>query len=168
MEHHGTGSVVRGKRGRMRPLALVAVGMILALTVGAGTALADGQQHHSIAENTFTKWITEYPAMAGIVGGDVGEGTFAGEILQLTVTDTGLVIDAAYHFSGSRHSFTALVHVVQTGFVDGSAAAITGHVTTGWLRGNRVDGAYTQIPCAQGTCFQGTLDVLRGSRSDDS
>ena len=45
---------------------------------------------------------------------------------------------------------------------------ITGQVTEGWLKGNQVEGEYTQIACTQapdGTCFQGTLDILRGSKS---
>jgi len=154
----------QGKGLRMRAISVIAVGAILALTLGAGTALADGNRDHRNAENTFTKHITEYPAMAGVVGGDVGAGTYTGEILNLAVTGTGLEIDAAYHFSGSIHSFTAMVHVVQTGFDNGSTAVITGRVSDGWLRGNSVMGEYTQIACSAGTCFQGTLDILRGSK----
>ncbi|MEI7742946.1 MAG: hypothetical protein WCK58_04240 [Chloroflexota bacterium] len=161
------GTTTRTKGRRMRAMALAAMGMLLVLSLGSGTALADGGRHHRNAQNTFTKWITAYPAMAGVVGGDVGGGTYAGEILSLTVTATGLEIDAAYHFNGSRHSFTALVHVAQTGFADGSTAVITGQVTQGWLRGNAVSGAYTQVSCTQGTCFTGTLDILRGTRADD-
>ena len=145
----------------------MASAMLLTLSLGAGSALADGGRDHRNAENTFTKWISTYPAMAGFVGGDVGNGAYAGEILNLQVTGTGLVIDATYHFMGSRHSFTALVHVVQTGFVDGSKAVITGQVTQGWLRGDPVRGEYTQVACGQapsGSCFQGTLDILRGDR----
>lgn len=163
--HARTTSWTRGHR--VRAGALLAGAMLLALSLGPGTVLADGGRDHRTAENTFTKWISSYPAMAGVVGGDVGHGTYAGEILSLTVTGTGLEIDAAYHFGGSRHGFTALVHVVQTGFTDGSTAVITGEVTDGWLRGNAVDGGYTQVSCAQGTCYEGTLDILRGSRSDD-
>ena len=82
------------------------------------------------------------------------------------------MIDAVYHFTGSRHSFTASVHVVQTGLVNGSTAVITGRVTEGWLKDNLVAGEYTQVVCEQapglfGTCFQGTLDILRGSKSGD-
>jgi len=144
--------------------ALITGVMLLTISLGAGTALAHGGRN---AENTFTKWIDVYPAMTGVVGGDVGPGTYSGEILTLTVTATGLVIDAAYHFNGSRHAFSALVHVVQSGFTDGSEAVITGRVTQGWLRGSPVDGRYTQIACEQapsGTCFQGALDILRGDR----
>jgi hypothetical protein len=152
------------ERGR-RAIALIAGTMLLTISLGGGTALADGRRAN--AENTFTKWIDVYPAMTGVVGGDVGAGTYSGEILSLTITTDGVVIDASYHFNGLRHAFTALVHVVQTGFTDGSEAVITGQVTQGWLRGSPVQGEYTQIACAQapsGSCFQGVLDVLRGDR----
>jgi len=68
------------------------------------------------------------------------------------------VIEALYHFTGSRHSFTALVHVEQTGL----KAVIIGVVTDGWLKGHKVEGQYTQITCTQssGGCFKGTLDVM--------
>jgi hypothetical protein len=156
-----TSTWIRGRRA----IALIVGTMLLTVSLGAGAALADSGR--STAENTFTKWIDVYPAMTGFVGGDVGAGTYSGEILALTVTATGLVIDASYHFSGSRHTFTALVHVEQTGFTNGSEAVISGQVTQGWLRGRPVQGEYTQIACEQapsGTCFQGTLDILRGDR----
>jgi len=164
MDTNRTGTATQGKGRRSRAISLIAAGTLLALTLGAGTALADGNQDHRNAENTFTKHITEYPAMAGVVGGDVGAGTYSGEILSLAVTGTGLEIDAAYHFSGSIHSFTAMVHVSQTGFDNGATAVITGQVTDGWLHGNVVQGEYTQIACSAGTCYQGTLDILRGSK----
>jgi hypothetical protein len=154
--------------GRVRALALIAGAALLAVSLGSGTALADGGRHHAVAENTFTKYLSAYPIMAGVVGGDVGTGTYAGEILKYTLgtATTPKVIEALYHFNGSKHSFTALVHVEQTGL----KAAITGVVTDGWLKGHPVEGRYTQISCTQapsGTCFQGTLDLLRGSNSGD-
>lgn len=159
-----------------RVLALTAAVMLLTLAAGSGAASADGGRDHRNAENTFTKWVTAVPGvppvirnMAGIVGGDVGNGTFVGEVLSVTVTGTTKVLDAAYHFNGSTHAFSASVHVVQTGLVNGSTAVITGWVTEGWLKDNQVAGEYTQVTCEQapgvfGTCFQGTLDILRGSK----
>jgi hypothetical protein len=153
-----------GTKGiRTRALALIAAVAILSLSLGAGTALADSHRDHGNAENTFTKYVSAYPIMAGVVGGDVGPGTYAGEILKRT-PGTTTVIEALYHFNGSRHSFTALVHVEQTGL----KAVIIGVVTDGWLKGNMVEGQYMQITCTQapnGTCFQGTLDIIRGSKS---
>jgi len=148
---------------RTRALALVAAVVLLALSLGSGVASADGGRHGD-AESTFTKYVSAYPIMAGTVGGDAGSGTFAGEILKYTVASATApkVIEALYHFNGSRHAFSALVHVEQTGL----KAVISGVVTDGWLKGNRVDGHYTQIACSQapnGICFQGALDIQRGS-----
>jgi hypothetical protein len=160
------GTVARFTRRGTRAAALTGAVVLLALSSGTGVASADAHRDHRAAENTFTKWITTFPAMAGVVGGDVGTGSFAGEILTYSPGNTPAdptVIEARYHFNGSRHSFSALVHVEQTGL----SAAVTGVVTEGWLRGNPVSGRYMQIDCAEspnGTCFRGTLDVLRGGR----
>jgi hypothetical protein len=142
-----------------RGLALTAALALVALALSAGVVSADSGRHHGGAHNTFTKYVAAYPIMAGIVGGDVGNGTYAGEILKYTPGST-TVIEALYHFDGSHHAFTALVHVEQTGL----KAVITGVVTDGWLKGHQVDGKYTQISCSQspdGTCFRGTLDIHR-------
>ncbi len=162
---------------RSRALVLATAACLLALALSPAVVSAAGGSDSRNAENTFTKWATtETPVppvlfdMAGIVGGDVGTGTFAGEVYSLNAGPTVLVIDAAYHFNGSRHSFTALVHVVQTGYAPGSKAVITGRVTEGWLKGNLVAAGYTVITCTQapnGTCFQGWLDILRGTKSGD-
>jgi hypothetical protein len=120
------------------------------LTIAGGSAAAE--------ENTFTKWITTSPNMAGVVGGDDGNGSYAGEILKYT-PGTTTVIEALYHFNGSIHAFSALVHVEQTGL----KAVISGVVTEGWMKGAAVQGEYTQIASKQspnGTAFQGTLDIL--------
>lgn len=143
---------------------------LLTLSLGAGVVSADDGRDHRNAENTFTKWIAGFPDMAGFVGGDVGDGTYSGTILSLVDTATTRTINAVYHFTGSTHAFTALVHVVANGRVIGSTAVVTGVVTDGWLAGNLVAGRYEQVACAEapnGTCFQGTLDILRGSRSGD-
>jgi hypothetical protein len=95
--------------------------------------------------------------MEGVVGGAVGEGSFAGEILKYT-PGTTTMIEALYHFSGSVHSFTALLHIEQTGL----KAVLVGMVTEGWLKGSRVEGEYTQIATEQspnGTAFRGTLSI---------
>jgi hypothetical protein len=158
---------------RTRALAVTATVALLAVSLGAGAVLADDGRDHRNAENTFTKWITgpgAPPALAnmgGVVGGDVGDGAFSGQVLTKTPTSTGAVIDAIYHFDGSRHSFTAAVHVVQTGV----NAVISGVVTDGWLKGNLVEAGYEQITCdhdgTTSTCFQGWLDILRGTKRGD-
>jgi hypothetical protein len=129
----------------------VAIVIAMALLT-AGGALAGAQ------ENTFTEWVTTAPAMAGVVGGACGNGTYVGEILKYTEGPT-TVIEALYHFNGSKHVFSALVHVEQTGL----KAVIKGVVTDGWLKGDPVEGEYTQISTKQspnGTAFQGTIDIL--------
>jgi hypothetical protein len=158
---------------RRRALAVIAAGVLVTLALSAGVVAADGRDHRN-AENTFTKWVTDGNAgtMAGIVGGDVGDGAYVGQILSFVVVGNTQTIDASYGFSGRRHSFTALVHVVQTGAVPGSTAVITGIVQEGWLKGNLVAGEYTQIACDKGvespqTCYEGTLDILRGTKPGD-
>ncbi len=173
-----TGATTRVKRIGTRALAVTAAVVLLALSLGVAAASASDGRDHRNAENTFTKWVTGSgePAvrfnMAGVVGGDVGAGAFAGEVLSRVPVGTTVTIDARYHFNGSTHSFSASVHVVQQGIVDGSTAVITGWVTDGWLKGNQVAGEYTQVTCEQapnvfGRCFQGTLDILRGSKPKD-
>jgi hypothetical protein len=115
----------------------------------------------SAQENTFTKWVTTAPAMAGVVGGACGNGSYAGEILKYTEGPT-TVIEALYHFNGSKHVFSALVHVEQTGM----KAVISGVVSEGWMKGNSVQGEFTQIASNQspnGTAFQGTLNIVESS-----
>ncbi len=109
-------------------------------------------------QNTFTKWVTKWPMMAGVVGGDGGEGSYAGEVLKYTEGPT-TVIEALYHFNGAEHPFSALVHVEQTGL----KAVINGVITEGWMKGNQVQGEYTQIKSKQspnGTAYQGTLNII--------
>lgn len=140
------------------------------LTVALGVGAASAGRSSSIAANTFTKWIAGYPNMAGIVGGDVGPGTYAGVILSRTGTGTvadPILITADYNFYGSRHSFTARVDIVEIG----TTATIDGVVTDGWLAGNLAEGEFSVISCAHGgvttTCFEGTLDILRGTKPEE-
>ena len=108
---------------------------------------------------TFTKWMVgEGPGMAGVVGGAVGEGTYAGKVLEMIEGHT-TVVEAIYEFNGSKRPFTALVHVEQTGL----EAVVTGVVTGGWGNGNLVKGQYTEIKCDHDgittDCWRGSLDI---------
>ena len=108
---------------------------------------------------TFTKWLVgEGPDMAGVVGGAVGEGTYAGKVLDMIEGPTAIV-EARYGFHGSDRDFTALVHVEQTGL----EAVITGVVTDGWGKGNLVTGQYSEIQCDHDgvttDCWRGTLNI---------
>lgn len=95
-------------------------------------------------------------------------GIASGLVLSLDLTDTGMTINASYHFEGADHSFTALVHVAKTGFTTGATAVITRLITEGWFSGHRVAGEFTLIACSQSVddCYAGTLDIFRGSTGD--
>lgn len=154
---------------RFRAIALTAALVLLTLTVEAGMASADGGRDSRNAENSYTKWINGYPNMSGFVGGDVGDGTFSGEVVTRVVTGNTVNIDAVYRFAGSTHSFTANVHVVQTGLTFGATSIITGRVTDGWLKDNQVQGHYLVVACGDapnGMCFTGAVDILRGTKHD--
>ena len=112
---------------------------------------------------TFTKWLVdEGPEMAGIVGGEGGEGPYVGKVLEMNPGPT-TVISAIYQFKGAMRPFSALVHVEQTGL----HAEISGVVTDGWGKGNPVKGEYTQIECEHDgvttDCWRGTLVIEEGA-----
>jgi hypothetical protein len=150
----------------------------------APSALADtgGVQGHTF-DVTFTKWVTSLPAnppsfagvsMAGIVGGDVGDGRYAGEVLSDDLSVPGVWLGhARYEIYGQKHSFIADLHIRENDTVNPATATITGVVTHGWLKGAPVTGEYTVMAVcpiatpgnAFGTlCFQGTLHVHRGPK----
>ena len=159
MRFFGRETTTRSRISRLA-LAVIVGGALLTLSLGAGVASADGGRDHRGADATFTKWVTDWPNMAGVVGGAVGEGSFVGKVLDYNPGPT-TVIAATYQFNGSKHSFSALVHVEQTGL----NALIIGVVTDGWRKGTLVTGQYTQITCDHGglttDCFQGSLDIGR-------
>jgi hypothetical protein len=128
-----------------------------------------GKKGNRDAKVTFTKWITDFPTppgplanMVGVVGGDVGDGVFTGEVLKMSTVNGVTEIVAIYHFNGPKHTFTALNHIVQTGL----KAVIIGVVTDGWLKGHAVEGEFTQVSCNNGitgACYEGTLEIERDS-----
>jgi hypothetical protein len=133
--------------------------MIVAFTVlpAAGptqTALADaGNLKANTFDVTFTKWVTSLPAhppsnagisMAGVVGGDVGEGLYAGKVLSDNLTVPGFwLAHARYEFYGNEHHFIASVHVKENDMTNPATAVITGVITHGWLKGAHLTGKYT-------------------------
>jgi hypothetical protein len=153
----------------LRVFVACALTVAFAALIAAGptqTAMADsgGVKGHTF-DVTFTKWVTNYPNMVGVVGGAVGSGAYAGEIL--TYVDDGVVtkIEALYHMNGSRHSFTADVHVIESDST--GMASITGRVTKGWLQGSPVTGEFRTLATCQGNpsgpCYQGALHIQRPS-----
>jgi hypothetical protein len=113
--------------------------------------------------------------MAGVVGGDVGEGTFVGLIVGGDVTSRpGFWLGhARYEFHGSKHSFVADIHPTENDTITPVTATIEGVVIKGWMKGARVTGQYTVVAtCAIPTpgnilapsCIPGTLHLQRGHK----
>ena len=145
---------------------------LVVTTAGATLAYNSDAKGHTF-DDTFTKWVTTSPPapgvvanMVGVVGGDVGPGTYTGEVISVNTVGNITSIEALYHFNGSKHAFTANLKITQ----DESAgtAMITGDVTEGWLKGASVTGEYNVLAVcpletpdnAYGTvCFQGALHV---------
>ncbi len=164
-------------------LALVVTSLFAVAPVQFARADAGGVTGHTF-DFTFTKWVTSWPAyypsmagvsMAGVVGGDVGNGRYAGVVLSddLTQEPNFWLAHARYEFYGEKHSFIADVYVTQN--ENTHTAVITGVVTQGWLKGAQITGEYTVMPsCPIATpgnvfdppvCFQGTLHVHLGGGS---
>jgi hypothetical protein len=160
-------SKIRSFKGWGILLALMLLATFAAAPAQLVLADAGGVKGHTF-DVTFTKWISSYPNMVGVVDGAVSKGTFAGEILNLSTVGNFTNIEALYHMNGSRHSFAAHVYVTQNNLT--GMAVITGRVTEGWLEGASVTGGYKvwvncplTPPGSGTTCFQGTLHILRGS-----
>jgi len=162
----------------MKNLKFVLISALAALLAfgSAQLALADsgGVSGHTF-DSTFTKWVVSPGTppvlvnMIGVVGGDVGPGTFTGEVLSDVTVGNIETIVPLYHFHGSLHSFTALLYVTLDQSV--GTATITGAVTDGWQSGAPVTGEFTVMPvCPIATpgnmfgtlCFRGALHVHRG------
>ena len=163
------------KNFTLAAVAVIAVTLLFqpSVTLAGGNGKQD--EHGQQAKVSFIKWVTDVPFrpglianMGGLVGGEVGTGTFTGELLLNEPTATGSHKVAVYHFNGPEHSFTAVVNVVQTGVGPGATAAITGIVTDGWLRGHALEGEYTEIQCSHdgitSSCWEGSLEIQRDSR----
>jgi hypothetical protein len=151
----------------------IALGLVLVVAI-SGLAACSGSVSGQTFDDTFTKWVTTSPPaadvvgnMVGVVGGDVGPGTYAGEILSMNTVDNTTTIHALYHFNGSQHAFTADNTIIQDEST--GTATITGQVTDGWLKGGSVTGEYEVLAVcpmetpdnAYGTvCFQGVLHVV--------
>lgn len=127
------------------------------------------------AEVTFTKWVTAFPALAGIAGGDAA-GTFAGTVLSRDPFDNGVVVqlEAEYRVTATNpaHSFVARIEGKQNN--ETLHAVLNGTVIGGWLAGAQVHVIYDIVDPAPGTscvpaapvnrrCFQGTISISPGS-----
>jgi hypothetical protein len=112
-------------------------------------------------------------SMDGVVGGDVGEGTYSGMVVSDdTTSNPGFWLgQALYGFKGSKHSFVAYNLITEDDTTSLVTATIHGYVNAGWMMGAHVTGEYTQYdPCPIPTpgnvlgtvCFQGTLHLQVG------
>ncbi|HEX8992555.1 MAG TPA: hypothetical protein VF784_12825, partial [Anaerolineales bacterium] len=88
-------------------LVMVLLGVTLAVAQPNIVLRGAGNAQNPTYDVTFTKWITSYPSMEGVVGGAVGTGTFAGQILDHKVDGNMEYVEAIYHVNGGKHSFTA-------------------------------------------------------------
>lgn len=159
-------------------------------------------RHQPSIDVTFTKWRTAGVAASpgvparhlfkGVVGGDLGDGSFVGEVLDRqvstpctsttldppcsatvpTITGSIIALQAIYEVQVGEHSFTALID----GGTDGAtgAALLNGVILAGWRAGAKVHVEFATIPGAIGcvnkggpagaTCFQGTIRVGHAPR----
>ncbi len=156
-----------------RRLFVFALACVTALQISTSVAASgpgirgNEDEDHRGVRVVFTKWVTDWPNMAGLVSGDVGGGMFAGKILEFTPSTAITRIEALYYIHGGAHQLTAHVFVTQNNLT--GTAAIRGVVADGPLKGARVRGGYQVIaPCgvinaqngaAGDVCFQGTLDI---------
>lgn len=157
--------------------------LAIALSPGTATAAAGWRQHHwhpRTADVTFTKWVVALPTdpsttlagvqMAGVVGGDVGQGLFRGQVFSDdTVTQPGFwLAHVGYDVFGRDHWLIADLHVTEDDRGGPVTATIEGVVAAGWMFGAQVSGQYTRwdtcpIPTPGNvlgtTCFIGTLHL---------
>ena len=168
------------RRNRTLAFAAFATVLISGFVFAASVLAADSRENGHRVQLTFTTWVTINPGgsrMEGVVGGDLS-GTFAGQTLVKQASDlvgnipaaTGDVslIDAVYEVTAGDRSFRALMH---GGYdVPTNKARLDGVIQGGWLAGEKVHAEFRTLPCnpvqpnaAGGTCFEGTITILRGS-----
>ena len=142
---------------------------------GAGVGAQTQASARNPVEVTFTKWVTTFPALAGITGGDA-PGTFAGTVVSRDAFDNGTIVqlDAEYRVTAANpaHSFVARIAGKQNNQT--LHAVLNGTVSEGWLVGAQVQVTFDIVDPAPGAscvtgapvnrrCFQGTIKILPGS-----
>jgi hypothetical protein len=159
--------------------SVLIVGFVFAASVLASPAAESREDRHQV-ELTFTKWVTVNPGgarMEGIVSGDAS-GTFAGQTLVKQTSDLVGKIPAAtgdvnllgvvYEVNAGERSLRAVLH---GGYdIPTNKARLDGVVLGGWLAGEKAHAEFRALPCnpvqpnaAGGTCFEGTIQIARGS-----
>jgi hypothetical protein len=108
--------------------------------------------------------------MAGVGEGDAGDVVFTGDVLKQSPTRPPGEVYALYHFTGTKHSFSALIFGAQPVGGIGQKGVIIGVVTDGWLKGHALKGEWTVIlptpplTAGIGNSFEVTLEIDRDSR----
>ena len=110
---------------------------------------------------TFTKWVIAGGVMPGIVGGELGDGVFAGQALsQVRIADGKISkLDVRYGVVvGGGRSFNAVLHGTsnsQTG-----VGVLNGVIVDGWLTGAQVQVRWQRLANAEhGAIFVGTMTI---------
>jgi hypothetical protein len=162
------------RRFAFRTLAALTV----ALSFQTPTARADDQgkahEDQGAAKITFTKYVTAVlnqpgliATMTGVGEGDAGDVLFEGNVLKQSPFPPAGVV-AVYNFTGTKHSFSALIHGFQAVPGIGQKGVIVGVVISGWLKGHALEGEWTVIPATYlpgtgvGNSFAVTLKIKKG------
>ena len=139
--------------------------------VGAQTQARGGAP----VDVTFTKWVTAFPAFAGVAGGDV-PGTFAATVLSREPFDNGTIVqlEAEYRVTAADPAHSFVVHIEGKQNNQTQKAVLNGTVISGWLAGAQAHVTFDVVAPAAGVrcvprapentrCFQGTIRILPGS-----
>ena len=162
---------------------------LVLLTLQASTIAAAGPQgqseNHQNFEVTFTKWrtgVTPTPAppfgpadpgqniilFTGVAGGDA-PGAFSAEVLYRKASSDGSIAQLwpIYRVSSGNRSFTALI---QGGSNAAGLGLLEGVIMSGWRIGARVRVRFQAMTncdgAPAGTCFKGTIRILRDDPED--
>jgi hypothetical protein len=133
----------------------------------------NGDENNGAAKITFIKYVTAVPnqpghisSMTGVGEGDAGDVLFDGHtVKQSPLPPAGVV--AVYNFTGTKHSFTAIIHGFQAIPGIGQTGVIVGVVISGWLKGHALEGEWTVIPASYpagagvGNSFAVTLKIKK-------
>ena len=157
----------------------LAVALLFQTSITRADDNGSQNEHGQQSKVTFTKHVVNIPNQPGLIAnmvgvgeGDAGDVLFTGEVLSRVVDpNTGAITRVAfYHFTGSKHSFSVIIHGVQQVAGIGQKGVVIGVVTEGWLKGHAVAGEWTEIsPCytpgtGLGNCFEVTLEIERDSK----
>ena len=166
---------------------LLSLVLLTLQTSPIAAAGAQGQsENHQTFEVTFTKWgvgVTPAPVppfppadpgqnislFTGFSGGDA-PGAFSAEVLYRKASTDGSVAQLwpVYKVSSGNRSFTALI---QGGSNAAGLGLLEGVIMNGWRIGARVRVRFQRMTNCEGapagTCFKGTIRILRDDPEDE-